>query len=256
MNNPITPSHVPIRTARNHIVVSKTALSTMAFGYVRLSQDKRGSLSVERQTHGIKEANRINGLPEPYIFIDDDNSGQNNDRDGFRQLLKAFAEHPGAFCTIETGDRAFRSLLSYAEFQEAASRYEIRLYNRRGPIAPEMLPIEATLSVSEINKLRLRSEYRKRQLRREGLLIQGPGAYALVQEDNKFIPHPELKHNVDLVYDLAEAYVLPSQIVRILYERKIPSPSGKEMWSCKRIMQMLTNPVYAGFTAYWNEVDD
>lgn len=249
------PPYRPL-VARRVTVISKRALSTAAFGYVRVSQDTFGSLSIDRQIQNIKETNRRFGLPEPRIFVDDDTHGHGTDRDGFQGLFEAFDENYGAYCTLETGDRAFRSLRSYAEFQDRAAANEIRVFNHQGPIQPEMLPIEATLSVTELKKMRLRGEYKKRELRRQGRLYQGPSHYGYFKRDKMLFPDPERSATIKLIFELAEAHVSPESIVRVLKERGIPSPRGKECWSPTHLRQLLSNPIYAGTTAYWSQPDE
>ncbi len=217
-------SNLPMRlTSRRRPIAAKPTLIGASLGYARYSTEAQDPLSLDRQIQRIKEINLRYGLPEPTIYEDGASSGQTLNNQGMMQLLEAFEKYPGSTLTVESADRLFRSLAAYGQFQMAVSKNGIQVYDWRGLMAPEQLPLEASFSAMELQKLRFRGELKKKVLRRTGAYRQTKG-YGYLNIDKHHVPDPEKTAHVKLMFELAACGTNVNAIARILDERQMKTP--------------------------------
>lgn len=225
--------------------------------YLRLSrEDGEGeSQSIANQRDFLTAYAREKGFQVVAVFVDDGVSGTTFDRRGFRGLLNAIEN--GEVDTVLTKDlsRLGRDYIQTGHFleryfPEKGVRYiavgdNIDTAFGGGDITPFLSVVNDLYARDISKKVRAALDTKKRM----GKFIGSMPPYGYLKDPadkNRLTPNPETAPVVRLIFQayLERASVLG--VAKLLTERAVPTPSGKQVWSDAMIRRILTNPTYMG----------
>jgi site-specific DNA recombinase len=232
--------------------------------YARVSterQEERGT--VASQLELLREAARADGHQVVEEFVDEGYSGARLDRPALDRLRDAAEAGllEGVVCL--SADRLARSYAYQVLILEELGRFGARVRFLEGP-APGDDP-QATLLVqvqgviAEYERAKIAERYRRGKLYRarqgEIFFWKVPYGYRRVVEPGKPARMEIYEPEADVVRGIFRAYVEEGRSIRQiafnLYERQVPSPTGKPVWGTSTLQRLLRNEAYVG-TVYYN----
>lgn len=227
--------------------------------YCRVSTEEqaREGLSLDEQKHRLESYCHALGFKqEVRIFIDDGYSAKNLERPKLNLLLEELKANKISKIIVTKLDRISRKLLNLLELIDLFQNHDVTFisisesFDTNTPSGRLTLQVLGAVAEFERERIRERVVDNMFHAANQGQwLTSAPYGYNLV--DKKLMIDD--KH-AEVVKEVFSMYLEKSMgfltIAKILNNRGIPSPTGKEWWN-RTIKLVLQNPAYKGFTV-WN----
>lgn len=228
--------------------------------YIRLSkEDERNgeSESVINQRNFIKEYLCHHGLSLQEEYIDDGFTGTSFDRPGFNRMIKDIEENKINMVVTKDLSRLGRDYIKsgyYIEdyFPRKRVRYVSILDNVdtvSNKVGNDFAPFRALFNdmVSKDTSRKIKSILESKK--RNGLYLssKAPFGYKKVSKYNLLIDEKEANIVKDIFNMFLGGFSI-NEIVCVLNQRKIKTPSKGDKWSYISVYNILKNRVYLGMT--------
>ncbi|HEX7080214.1 MAG TPA: recombinase family protein [Gammaproteobacteria bacterium] len=245
--------------------------------YARYSTDQQDATSIERQVSNCEALAEREGFHVAFTFQDEAGKGQDNDRPGYRELLKCLerGDVQGVICdALDRLSRSEAELHRLADVLEFGDQFIVTAEgddSRSGESFRWLLAVKATAAAQERRKIAYRTYGSLRERHKAGRSAGGK-IYGYTSEPTpdgyrRRVIDPE---QASIVREIFERYVdgeSPKAIARDLNARGVPSPGS--YWSLKarrsdhwthttltgsesKASGILRNPIYTG-RATWNK---
>jgi len=233
--------------------------------------DKTGQAAgVKRQQAEILALAERLGLPEPVLFIDNDESALTGRRPAFRRLMGELEAGRVSVLLAFSQDRIGRSPAEWERIIDAARRHRIRMVTcTDGEVDLATVGgrltsrIRATVAASEVEQKSERQKSGNRHKTLQGKacgtagwgcrrvrVLDGKGSikgwYDVVDEDQ-----------AKIIRDIAERVLGGESLescTKWLIATGVPTPSGRGNWKAATLRQQLLHPRLAGLRTYLGEI--
>ncbi|MCL2199648.1 MAG: recombinase family protein [Defluviitaleaceae bacterium] len=241
--------------------------------YARLSkEDKKGvSVSIEHQIDILKGYVAEKGWQIPKVYYDDDRTGTNFDRKGFKDMYAAAERGEINVIVIKDTSRFGRNWVQSGMYFEKIEEMGVRFISIQegldtaDPQCPalKMLPFYFVFNEwhSQTTSEKIKTVFRKQDEKGLFRANQPPYGYEKSPDDkHRLVIDPYAASIVRQIFDMRLQKVSVRSIVTTLNKEGISSPShyyaekvgkpGKKgrlnKWSPRTVRSMLDNPVYRG----------
>ncbi|MEU4396085.1 recombinase family protein [Kribbella sp. NPDC023855] len=222
--------------------------------YLRVSIDKAGKTTIERQEADCRAWVRSSGLKLRQSHVDRGRSAYRPgvEREGFRNALAAVSSGVVGTLVIWKLDRLSRQGMGeVGQVLEKISTTGGRLVSVQDNLDTsltadrQVVGLLAELARSESENLGLRIRSAKRFLRAKGQWIGGAPPYGLVSRDGQLFVEPKTGAVVREIADRLLAGESLAMVARRLNASGVPAPRGGR-WGIGTIAQLMRSPTVAG----------
>jgi site-specific DNA recombinase len=232
--------------------------------YARVSterQEERGT--VGSQLELLRAAARADGDDVVAEFVDDGYSGARLDRPALDRLRDAAEAGALDALLCLCPDRLARAYAYQVLILEELERFGVQVRFLDGPAPGDdpqaRLLVQVQGVIAEYERAKIAERYRRGKLHRaragEVFFWKVPYGYRRVAPAPGRPAHAEIyEPEAEIVRAIFHAYVEDArsirQVAHDLYDRAIPSPTGKPIWGTSTLQRLLANEAYIGRVYY------
>ncbi len=241
-------------------------LQKLSCFYARVSTElQEEQQTIQSQIDELKRAIANAGETLVMSYTDDGYSGELLDRPGLDQLRDDARRHIWGKVYISSPDRLARKqhIAGLLIDELRANGIEVVFLNRPlGDTVEDNLLFNIQAIFADYEKAKIKERQRRGKLfkARRSVIVGGkpPYGYTYVRDaqsrDGRYVINREEAEVVKLIYSLycRGNGVGFRGVVRELYERRIPTRSGKAVWNSASISAVLSDETYIG-TTYYNK---
>ena len=227
--------------------------------YARFSSHRQGEQSIEGQVAEAERYAAEHGLKIIHVYADRAQTGRNDNREQFQQMLSDAANKKFDALIVWKTDRIGRNKEEIALNKYHLKKNGVKIYYvaEMIPDTPEGIILEAVIEGMAAYYSEQLSQNIKRGQRASASKAQSTGGNRplgyLTGPDKKFIIDPESAPTVKLVFDLYAQGQTIAQIVRELNARGHRTLKGRP-FTHNSLRTMLKNEKYIGVYTYKDEI--
>ena len=234
-----------------------------------------GELSVQRQLVKDYISNQSDWQLDEKEYFEGSNSGNKNavaDRDVLQEALQDAKAKEYDILVVYKDDRIGRRMWEIGVYVMSLKSFGVDIYTvKDGCISPEsddimgqmMLALRYGNAQKSSSDTGMRVKDTAQKLVQKGKFMGGKAPYGYklelsgeVSKHGRALHHlvvvPEQTEVVKYIYELSlHKEFGAAKIARILNEHEVyKNRAPRDVWKCGTIVSILTNPIYAGYTAY------
>lgn len=234
-----------------------------------------GDLSVQRQLVKDYISNQFDWQLDEKEYFEGSNSGYKNavaDRDVLQEALQDAKAKEYDILVVYKDDRIGRRMWEIGAYVMSLKSFGVDIYTvKDGCISPEsddimgqmMLALRYGNAQKSSSDTGMRVKDTAQKLVQKGKFMGGKAPYGYKLElSGKVSKHGRALHHLVVVPEQAEVvkyiYELSlhkefgaTKIAKLLNEHEVyKNRAPRDIWKCGTIVSILTNPIYAGYTAY------
>ena len=218
--------------------------------YARYSSHGQTEQSIEGQLHDAYDFAKREGFTIVAEYIDRAQTGRNDDRESFQQMITDANRHTFEYVIVWKLDRFARNRYDSAINKAKLKRNNVRVVSVMENItdSPEGIILEGMLeSMAEYYSANLSVNIKRgqRETLSKGKFVGGSVPYGYRNVDGKLVIDEKKAPFVRQIFDMYISGVSKSDILDYLNKSGETSRSGKQL-SHNFLWYMLSNPVYAG----------
>jgi site-specific DNA recombinase len=224
--------------------------------YARQSRASRSAYtSCEAQVESCRAFAMSRGLEAIDIFVDEVQSSETLDRPALNRLLKAIESGEVKHLVVYSLDRLTRKVLHLLELLEILDKAKVKLLVVSDPsfsdtaVSRLLTNVVAAASEFQLELTRERMADMRTMLKQHGKRVAGrvPFGYIADPVTKALIAHPEQAKVVRDFFELASQGSRPSELATMANLNEWKDQKGVTgKWAARRIIKLLTNPVYVG----------
>lgn len=227
--------------------------------YARFSSHRQGEQSIEGQVAEAERFAALHDLKIVHVYADRAQTGRNDNREQFQQMLADAAKHAFDALIVWKTDRIGRNKEEIALNKYHLKKNGVKIYYvaEAIPDTPEGIILESVIEGMAAYYSEQLSQNVRRGMRASAMKAQCTGGTRplgyTTDENKKFIIDPKHAPTVKLVFDLYAQGKTVTQIVNELNARGLRTLKGKP-FTHNSLHRMLKNKKYIGVYSYNNEV--
>ena len=227
--------------------------------YARFSSHRQGEQSIEGQVAEAERFAALHGLKIVHVYADRAQTGRNDNREQFQQMLADAAKHAFDALIVWKTDRIGRNKEEIALNKYHLKKNGVKIYYvaEAIPDTPEGIILESVIEGMAAYYSEQLSQNVRRGMRASAMKAQCTGGTRplgyTTDENKKFIIDPKHAPTVKLVFDLYAQGKTVTEIVNELNSRGLRTLKGKP-FTHNSLHRMLKNKKYIGVYSYNNEV--
>ncbi|MBO5322372.1 MAG: recombinase family protein [Clostridia bacterium] len=227
--------------------------------YARFSSHRQGEQSIEGQVAEAERFAALHDLKIVHVYADRAQTGRNDNREQFQQMLSDAAKHAFDALIVWKTDRIGRNKEEIALNKYHLKKNGVKIYYvaEAIPDTPEGIILESVIEGMAAYYSEQLSQNVRRGMRASAMKAQCTGGTRplgyTTDENKKFIIDPKHAPTVKLVFDLYAQGKTVTEIVNELNARGLRTLKGKP-FTHNSLHRMLKNKKYIGVYSYNNEV--
>lgn len=220
--------------------------------YVRISKNDPYNESIENQKEILKKYCENNNIYKYEFFCDNGYTGTNYERPEFQKMFNKIKKNEINTVIVKDFSRLGRDYIETGNFIEKIfPQFNIRCisildeydsYDELDDYMPFKFILNDMYSKDISKKIRSSLETKKKQ----GLYLGSKAPYGYDKFNKYYLILNNDCHIVKFIYYLFIHNYSANKIAKILSNMNIPTPSGNKNWTCKTIIDILSNPIYTG----------
>ena len=227
--------------------------------YARFSSHRQGEQSIEGQVAEAERFAKAHDLTIIHIYADRAQTGRNDNREQFQQMLTDAAKHAFDALIVWKTDRIGRNKEEIALNKYHLKKNGVKIFYvaEAIPDTPEGIILEAVIEGMAAYYSEQLSQNVRRGMRASAQKAQhAGGTHPLgytVDENKKYVIDPKHAPTVQLIFDMYAAGKTITEIVNELNNRGIRTPKGK-LFTFNSLNKVLKNKKYIGTYTYKDEI--
>ncbi|MBO5020428.1 MAG: recombinase family protein, partial [Clostridia bacterium] len=227
--------------------------------YARFSSHRQGEQSIEGQVAEAERFAALHDLKIVHVYADRAQTGRNDNREQFQQMLADAAKHAFDALIVWKTDRIGRNKEEIALNKYHLKKNGVKIYYvaEAIPDTPEGIILESVIEGMAAYYSEQLSQNVRRGMRASAMKAQCTGGTRplgyTTDENKKFIIDPKHAPTVKFVFDLYAQGKTVTEIVNELNARGLRTLKGK-LFTHNSLHRMLKNKKYIGVYSYNNEV--
>ena len=215
--------------------------------YARFSSHRQGEQSIEGQVAEAERFAKAHDLTIIHIYADRAQTGRNDNREQFQQMLTDAAKHAFDALIVWKTDRIGRNKEEIALNKYHLKKNGVKIYYvaEAIPDTPEGIILEAVIEGMAAYYSEQLSQNVRRGMRASAQKAQhAGGTHPLgytVDENKKYVIDPKHAPTVQLIFDMYAAGKTITEIVNELNNRGIRTPKGK-LFTFNSLNKLFSSP--------------
>ena len=227
--------------------------------YARFSSHRQGEQSIEGQVAEAERFAKAHGLTIIHVYADRAQTGRNDNREQFQQMLSDAAKHAFDALIVWKTDRIGRNKEEIALNKYHLKKNGVKIFYvaEAIPDTPEGIILEAVIEGMAAYYSEQLSQNVRRGMRATAQKAQYTGGGCplgyTIDENKKYMIDPNHAPTVKLIYEMYAEGKTVTEVVNELNSRGIRNSKGNP-FTFNSLNKVLKNKKYIGIYTYNNEV--